>query len=185
MNGSGPHQTHGGLFARPFAWLLFVWALFLTPLVGQALAGGPTWNEFHPALNALLNGSSAFFLGAGFVAIRRGSQTLHTRCMLAATAASAVFLASYLTRFAMTGSHTYPGSGWDRWVYLSILMSHMVLATLLLPLALRILFLARKRDFARHRRLARWTWPLWMYVSVTGVFVYLMLYPLATALYGG
>jgi len=133
-----------------------------------------------PTLNALLNGTSALLLAAGFWAVRRRRLTLHRRLMLGAFASSSAFLVSYLTRFALTGVHRYPGTGASRHLYLAVLASHTLLAALVVPLALRTLQLSLfKRRFDAHRRIARWTLPVWLYVSATGVVVYLMLYPLA------
>jgi len=170
-------------YGRPMAWLLFVLLLLLVPAVGYMAAAGMTWTEIHPALNAMLNGSSALFLAIGRWAIARRRIPLHRSAMIAAFTASGLFLASYLARYAMSGSHVYPGHGWDRTVYLVVLSSHMLLALVVLPLALRTLWLGLHRRDARHRRIARWTWPLWIYVSVTGVAVYLMLYQLAPRLH--
>ena len=89
---------------------------------------------------------------------------------------SAIFLVCYLTRFYLTGAHRFPGTGWLKIVYLTILFSHMVLAVVTVPLVLRTLYLARRARFREHRRIARFTFPVWMYVSVTGVVVYVMLY---------
>jgi putative membrane protein len=172
-------------YGRPFVWLLFALLLLLVPAVGYMADSSRSWNEVHPALNALLNGSASVFLIAGFVAIKRKNVPLHRQCMIAAFVASAVFLASYLVRFYLTGSHSYPGDGIDRVIYLTILMSHMVLAVVVLPMVLRSLFLGVKGRYVAHRRIARWTWPVWIYVSLTGVIVYLMLYPIASAVYGG
>ncbi len=170
------------MYRRPFAWLLLSWGLLLIPALGF-LVQNPSWGELHPGINACLNASSAFFLLAGRVAIARRAIELHRLCMLAATTASGVFLISYVVRFAMTGTHRYPGVGWDKSLYLAILMSHMVLAILLVPLVLRSLQLGLRRTDAKHRRIARWTFPIWLYVSLSGVAVYLMLYPIAAALY--
>ena len=163
-------------YGRPFAWLLFALALLVVPAVGYMLSAGMQWEEVHPALNAMLNGSSAIFLIAGRWAIAGRRIELHRSCMIAAFAASSLFLGSYLARYAMSGAHRYPGAGWDRTTYVVILMSHMVLAMVLLPLAIRTLWLGLGRRDARHRRLARWTLPVWLYVSLTGVIVYWMLY---------
>ncbi len=171
-------------YGRPLAWLLFALALMAVPLLGYMLQAGMRWDEMHPAINAMLNGSSAVFLIAGFIAIRRRDVSLHKRCMVAAFLASSVFLASYLARFYLSGTHRYPGVGWDKSLYLVILFSHMVLAALVVPMVLRALYLALRGRFESHRRLARWTWPVWIYVSVTGVIVYAMLYPIAGAVYG-
>jgi putative membrane protein len=142
-----------------------------------------TWEHLHPAINAALNGTCAVLLIAGRVAIARRDQEAHRRYMLAAFVTSAVFLASYLIRFATTGAHRYPGEGWDKIAYLVILFSHMALAVVLVPIVIRALQLALRGDFARHLRVVKWGWPIWMYVSVTGVIVYFMLYHLAPALH--
>jgi putative membrane protein len=142
-----------------------------------------TWEQLHPAINAALNLTCFVFLVLGRVAIARDDVALHRRRMLAAFTASTVFLVSYLIRFATTGAHRYPGEGWDKTVYLITLFSHMVLAVVLVPLVIGALRRAFRGDFPAHKRLVRFTWPVWMYVSVTGVLVYLMLYHLAPALH--
>ncbi len=129
-----------------------------------------------PVVNACLNGLSALLLINGLLAIRRRERTLHGRMMGAAFVSSTLFLISYLTRWAISGTHRFGGAGLWKLVYLAILFSHMALAMAVVPLVLRTLFLALKRRFEEHRRLARITFPIWMYVSVTGVIVYLMLY---------
>lgn len=143
-----------------------------------------SWDTLHPAINAALNATCAVLLVLGRLAIADRDQARHRKLMLAAFATSTVFLISYLIRFATSGSHKYPGDGLDKVFYLVVLFSHMVLAAVLVPLVLRALQLALRGDFARHRRLVRWGWPIWMYVSVTGVIVYVMLYHLAPALAG-
>lgn len=142
-----------------------------------------TWDQLHPALNAALNLTAFIFLVLGRVAIARGDDALHKRRMLTAFWASGVFLVSYLIRFATTGAHKYPGAGWDKILYLAILFSHMALAAILVPLLLGALRRALRSDFAAHKRLVKYTWPIWVYVSVTGVIVYMMLYHLAPALH--
>jgi putative membrane protein len=129
-----------------------------------------------PTLNAILNGSCAVLLTAGFLFIRRRNAKAHAVCMVAAFAVSIAFLASYLLYHALHGSSRFPGTGWIRPVYFFILISHTALAIVLVPLALRTLYLAGKNRLAQHVRLARWTLPLWLYVSLTGVVVYWMLY---------
>ena len=131
-----------------------------------------------PALNAVLNATSAILLSAGYRFIRRRQITAHKRCMLAACATSALFLMSYLTYHYYVGSMPYRGQGWVRPLYFTILISHTALAATIVPLAIMTLFRAWKADFRKHARLARWTWPIWMYVSVTGVIIYVMLYQL-------
>jgi putative membrane protein len=142
-----------------------------------------TVEQLHPAINAALNLTSFVFLVLGRVAIARGDEALHKRRMLSAFAASTVFLVSYLIRFATTGAHKYPGDGWDKTVYLLILFSHMVLAVVLVPLLLGALRRALRRDFIAHKKLVKFAWPIWFYVSITGVLVYLMLYHLGPVLH--
>lgn len=127
-------------------------------------------------VNACLNATSAVALGVGWLMIRARRVKAHRAAMLTAVAASALFLAFYLTRVALTGTHEFAGEGWARTVYLGILFSHMVLAVSVVPLVLRLLWLAWRRRFRAHARLARWTLPIWAYVSVTGLVVYLLLY---------
>lgn len=141
------------------------------------------WEQLHPAINAALNFTCFVFLVLGRIAIARDDVALHRRRMLGAFTASAIFLASYLIRFATTGVHRYPGDGWDKTLYLVTLFSHMALAVVLVPLVIGALRRALRGDFAAHKRLVRFTWPIWVYVSVTGVLVYLMLYHLAPALH--
>ena len=129
-----------------------------------------------PPLNAALNATSGCLLVAGYACIRGGHVTAHRMLMSGAFAASTLFLVSYLCYHAQVGSVRFTGTGWIRPVYLTILLSHTVLAVVVVPLALRTLFLAHRQRFAEHRRLARWTLPVWLYVSVTGVAVYWMLY---------
>jgi putative membrane protein len=134
------------------------------------------WYESLPHLNVALNATSAVLLSAGYAAIRRKAQGLHARLMVSAFASSTLFLASYITYHLLAGHKAYAGEGWLRAVYLTILFSHIGLAVLILPLSLTTLFFALQKRFDRHRKIARWTLPLWVYVSVTGVVVYLMLY---------
>ena len=135
-----------------------------------------------PAWNALLNATAATLLVLGYRAIRAGERERHQRLMVAAVVVSAVFLVSYLIRVALTGTHRFPGEGALKWLYLAILLSHTVLAVAAAPMALRSLFLGWKGRFEDHRRLARVTFPVWLYVSVTGVVVYLLLYQVAPRL---
>lgn len=129
-----------------------------------------------PAVNASLNATSAIFLLIGWRFIRRKDMRRHRWCMIAAFVASALFLTSYLVYHANVGSVPFSGSGPIRAIYLAILMTHIVLAAIILPLALITLSRALSRRFDRHRAIARWTLPIWLYVSVTGVVIYLMLY---------
>jgi putative membrane protein len=132
----------------------------------------------HPTLNATLNALSAVFLLIAYRAIRRLDIAKHRRWMLTAAATSAVFLVSYLAYHARVGSVRFAGVGAARTVYFTILGTHTVLAALVVPFVLRTLYLGLKRRDDSHRRIAKWTFPIWLYVSVTGVVVYVMLYHL-------
>jgi putative membrane protein len=129
-----------------------------------------------PAVNATLNGTAGCLLLAGYYFIRRKQIARHRACMIAAFVASSLFLTSYLVYHAHIGSRPFPGHGPARAVYFTILITHILLAVAIVPMALVTLRRGWIRDVARHRRIARWTWPLWMYVSVTGVVIYVMLY---------
>lgn len=131
-----------------------------------------------PTVNAVLNATSALLLVAGYGFIRARRIPLHVVCMLSACATSLAFLVSYLIYHAQVGTTPFPGSGWIRVAYFTILFSHTVLAVVILPLVGRTLWLAFGRRFEAHARVARATLPLWLYVSVTGVVVYWMLYHL-------
>ena len=131
-----------------------------------------------PTVNATLNGICAILLVAGFLCIRAKHTAAHTRFMLGACGVSVLFLASYLTYHFLVGSIGFPGTGWVRVLYLTILISHVVLAIVILPLVLRTVYLAGRGRFVQHVGIARVTLPLWLYVSVTGVVVYMMLYGL-------
>ncbi|MBI3872775.1 MAG: DUF420 domain-containing protein [candidate division Zixibacteria bacterium] len=129
-----------------------------------------------PAVNATLNGLSAALLGCGYVFIRRRQIALHRACMLTACVCSVLFLTSYITYHSQAGITRFAGTGWSRPLYFTILFTHTPLAAAILPLIIVTVVRALRADFARHKRLAHWAWPLWMYVSVTGVLIYFMLY---------
>ena len=131
-----------------------------------------------PALNATLNGISAILLAAGFASIRNRKILLHKVFMVSAFSTSTLFLISYVTYHANVGSIRFHQSGWIRPVYFSILITHTILAALIVPLVLITLSRALKERFDKHKKIARWTLPLWFYVSVTGVVIYWMLYRL-------
>jgi putative membrane protein len=131
-----------------------------------------------PALNAVLNAASAILLTAGWLFIRRRRIGAHRACMLAAFCVSVLFLLSYVTYHALAGSRPFAGHGWARGVYFPLLVSHVVLAAAMVPFVLTTLYRALGGQFTRHARLARRTLPVWLYVSVTGVLVYWMLYRL-------
>jgi uncharacterized membrane protein YozB (DUF420 family) len=131
-----------------------------------------------PTLNAALNSPSAVFLLGGYLFIRAQRRNAHRLCMLSAFGCSILFLISYLIYHYQVGSVPFKRQGWIRPVYFTILITHTILAVSVVPLALITLFRAVRERFAAHRRIARWTFPIWLYVSVTGVIVYLMLYRL-------
>lgn len=129
-----------------------------------------------PAVNATLNAISTVLLVAGYAFIRSRNIGMHRRCMIAACVTSALFLACYLTYHYQVGSVRFTRQGFVRPLYFTILITHVTLAALVLPLAIVTLSRALRERFARHRAIARWTLPIWLYVSVTGVLVYVLLY---------
>lgn len=129
-----------------------------------------------PTLNAALNGTSAVLLTLGYLFIRRKKVDLHKACMVSAFVISTLFLVSYLIYHYHAGSKPFPGEGWTRPLYFAILISHVILATVTLPLSIVTLARGVRGRFEKHRSIARWALPIWLYVSVTGVVVYLMLY---------
>jgi uncharacterized membrane protein YozB (DUF420 family) len=131
-----------------------------------------------PAVNAILNATSAILLSTGYRFIRRRQVSAHKRCMMAAFGTSTLFLISYLTYHYHVGSRPFQGQGWVRPLYFTILISHTILAAIIVPLALITLYRAWKAEFVTHARVARWTLPIWLYVSITGVIIYVMLYQL-------
>jgi len=130
-----------------------------------------------PAVNATLNGLCAILLTAGFIFIKRGNKLAHRNCMIAALATSIVFLACYLTyHFTVKIVTRFVEPQWFRPIYLTILLTHTILAVAIVPMVIVTLSRALRERFDAHKRIARWTWPAWMYVSVTGVIIYLLLY---------
>ena len=129
-----------------------------------------------PHLNACLNATSALFLLTGYYFIKRLKVRAHRNCQISALVASTVFLISYLTYHYHHGATHFAGQGIARPIYFTILITHTILAVVIVPLIIVTVYHAARGDFFRHRRIARWTFPLWLYVSVTGVVVYLMLY---------
>ena len=130
----------------------------------------------HAALNATLNGTSAILLAAGYVAIRSGKRELHKKLMVSAFGVSCAFLVSYLVYHYRVGHVAFQGHGWIRPVYFALLLSHTLLAIVIVPLIFITLRRAWLERFDKHRLIARWTLPLWFYVCVTGVIVYFMVY---------
>lgn len=160
------------------ACLFLFWLLYFRggpdPVPSEAFA-------FLPAMNAVLNGLSATSLVLGFMAIKRGEQAVHKRYMLAAFGFSAVFLVGYILHHALHGDTKFVGEGAVKIVYLLILASHVLLSIAALPMVLTTFFFALSDQLGRHKKLARWTFPIWLYVSVTGVVVFLMLKTLSGA----
>ena len=131
-----------------------------------------------PALNASLNGMSALLLTLGFIFIKQRAIKAHTMCMISACFTSLLFLVSYLYYHFHHGSTPFEGEGWRRPLYFTILISHTILAVVIVPFVLKTLWRALKGDFFQHAKIARKTFPMWLYVSITGVVIYVMLYQL-------
>jgi uncharacterized membrane protein YozB (DUF420 family) len=129
-----------------------------------------------PALNACLNSTSAIFLAIGYVLIRQNRQRAHRNCMIVALISSTLFLISYITYHYHAGRTVFKDPAWFRPVYLVLLLTHTVLAVVIVPMVIVTVSRALKHRYDLHKRIARWTWPLWMYVSVTGVIIYFLLY---------
>jgi len=129
-----------------------------------------------PIVNATLNGLCAVLLLTGRTYIKKKNRIAHRRFMIAAFSVSVIFLISYITYHSFHGVTKFQGPEWARWLYFSILGSHTILAVVIVPLVIITLSRGLRERFDKHRRIARWTYPIWMYVSVTGVIVYLMLY---------
>ena len=134
--------------------------------------------SFFPALNASLNATSGLLMISGVLCIRAKRVMAHATLVLAASGVSALFFASYLLYHAQVGHIHFRGGGWTRPLYVVILTTHTLLAVVIVPLVIRTVWLARRKQFHSHRALARWTAPIWLYVSVSGVVVYVMLYHL-------
>src|ERR1700730_18325311 len=147
-----------------------VWLIYF-----KGRVAAPDWVAALPAANASFNSMSALCLIFGYINIRRGNRVTHMRFMLIATVFSALFLMSYITYHFFHGDTKFPGHGWIRPAYFVILISHVGLSILALPLILGSLWYGLRNQFQFHRRIARWTFPIWLYVSVTGVIVYALL----------
>ncbi|GAC1429119.1 MAG: hypothetical protein NVS1B11_23440 [Terriglobales bacterium] len=149
-------------------------------MIPQTLQVPPQYAIF-PKINAALNGASSVLLLIGYVLIRKRRIAAHRAVMITALISSTLFLTSYVYYHLHVGSVRFQGQGWSRPVYFTILISHVVLAIAIVPLVIITLSRALRERFDRHRAIARWTYPLWLYVSITGVIVYFMLYHLFTA----
>lgn len=147
-----------------------IWLIYF-----KGRVAAPDWVQSLPAANASFNAASALCLVFGYINIRRGNRLTHMRFMLSAAFFSALFLTSYVTYHFFHGDTKFSGQGWIRPVYFFILITHIVLSMVALPLILTTLWFALRDQFQFHRRVARWTFPIWLYVSVTGVIVYFFL----------
>ena len=172
--GAGP-----ALARRPLPFILalsaaiagfLVWLIYF-----KGRVAGPGWIAYLPGANALFNSMSAVCLILGYLNIRRGNRLVHMRLMISATTFSTLFLLSYITYHYFHGDTHFPGQGWIRPTYFFILITHISLSIIALPLILGTLWYALRSQFRVHRRIARWTFPVWLYVSVTGVVVYFVL----------
>ena len=148
-----------------------VWLIYFKARVVE-----PGWVGYLPGANAVLNSLSATCLVLGYLNIRRGNRVVHMRFMVSATVFSALFLVSYITYHYFHGDTKFPGHGWIRPTYFFILITHIGFSMLALPLILGTLWWALRSQFRLHRKIARWTFPVWLYVSVTGVIVYIVLH---------
>jgi len=153
------------------ALAFLVWLIYF-----RGGSSAPEWVSSLPAVNAALNFMSAVCLLAGYLRIRRREITAHKRFMIAATCFSALFLVSYITYHFFHGDTIFPGHGWVRTAYLVVLASHVLLSMVALPLIFARVYFGLGSQFRFHRKVARWTFPIWMYVSVTGVLVFLLLW---------
>ena len=170
---ASPKAAIAAIIAISIAASLFLfWLIYIHPAADVS----GTKYAFLPALNAILNGLSAIALLIGYTFIRARRVAAHRASMFTAFVFSSLFLVAYITNYALHGEMVFPkAAGAIRWVYFPLLISHIVLAVVVLPMILITFFLSLSGRFPAHRRLARWTFPIWLYVSVTGVIVYLML----------
>lgn len=165
-------------------WVTAGLSLFVVTAVAVVIFGshggspGDARASLLPTVNAILNGTSALLLIVGYVCIRRGSIAAHKTCMLTAFTASSLFLITYLVHHHRVGSVPFAGHGWVRAVYFAVLIPHVTLSAMVVPLALTTIRFGWQSRFSKHVPLARWTLPIWLYVSVSGVVVYWMLYHL-------
>ena len=172
-------QTDSDLARKPVPAIVALSAAIATFLIWliyfKGKVAAPSWVSDLPAANALFNSLSAVCLILGYINIRRRNRVVHMRFMLSATVFSALFLVSYITYHYFHGDTKFPGHGWIRPVYFFILITHISLSLVALPLILGTLWWALRSQFRFHRKIARWTLPVWLYVSITGVIVYFVL----------
>lgn len=176
---SQPITTSPGLDRKPVPAILALSAVIAAFLIWliyfKGRVAAPEWVGYLPAANAFFNSLSAICLVFGYLNIRRGNRAVHKRFMLSATVFSALFLISYITYHSFHGDTKFPGHGFIRPVYFFVLITHISLSMVALPLILGTLWWALRSEFRFHKKIARWTFPLWLYVSVTGVVVFFML----------
>ncbi len=168
------------LARRPLPVILVLSVFILAALIWliyfKGRVASPAWVGYLPAANAVFNSLSALCLLLGYVNIRRGNRLVHMRFMVSATVFSALFLVSYITYHYFHGDTKFPGYGWIRPSYFFVLITHICLSMIALPLILATLWYALRTQFRFHRRVARWAFPIWLYVSATGVIVYFVLH---------
>jgi putative membrane protein len=150
--------------------IFLVWLIYF-----KGSIAAPEWTHSLPAVNALLNSLSAICLTLGYVNIRRGKREVHMRFMIGAVVFSGLFLVSYITYHFFHGDTKFPGQGWVRPAYFALLISHIGLSVVVLPFVFATLWFALRKQFRFHRAVSRWTFPIWLYVSVTGVLVFIVL----------
>ena len=169
---SRPSKATGPVLAISIVLLGFLFWLIYFKTPAQSDAG---WISQLPTVIACLNAAAAGCLLIGFVAIKRGSKNIHITMMVSATISSALFLVFYIIRYHYAGDTKFLAEGIIRPIYFFVLISHILLSMVAVPLILMTLWFAIRRQFERHRRIAKWTFPIWMYISVTGILVYLIL----------
>jgi putative membrane protein len=159
------------LLVSVLAFLFLIWLIYFRETAGDTAA----WVMNLPALNAALNSVSAMLITAGYIAIRKKNYIRHMKLMLTAFITSSLFLLSYLVYHHYVGSVPFPGEGTVRYIYFTILISHIILSAFVVPLVLTSYYFAFSGKFKTHRKVSRWTLPIWLYVSVTGVIIFFML----------
>lgn len=159
------------LFISVAAFLFLIWLLYFK----ETAETTASWVEQLPALNALLNSASTVLIVAGFVAIKKRNYITHMKLMLTAFITSSLFLISYLLYHNFVGHTPFPGEGWIRPVYFTILISHIILSAFVVPLVLTSYYFAFSGKFSTHRKVSKWTFPIWLYVSITGVIIFFVL----------
>ncbi len=153
------------------AFLFLIWLLYFK----DGAETTATWVDQLPALNALLNTTSTILILSGYIAIRQKNYVRHMKLMLTAFITSSLFLISYLVYHNFVGHTPFPGEGWIRPIYFTILISHIILSASVVPLVLTSYYFAFAGKFTTHRKVSKWTFPIWLYVSVTGVLIFLIL----------